>query len=73
MQTASTSEILQWTHCLKLHRGDKLAKWDSLTARRALASIGAARVGRARTTGRPWIWRLSGSAPVEPALETKEK
>jgi hypothetical protein len=55
---ASTSQILQWTCCDKLHRGKRITVHDSRAARRALQSIGATRTGRAMTSGRPWIWRL---------------
>jgi hypothetical protein len=58
LSEASTSEILKWTHGFKLHRGERLANWDSLTARRALKQIGAIKTGRAATIGRPMLWRM---------------
>src|SRR5262249_51825483 len=32
-----------------------------INAKRALESIGAQRVGRARTQGRPWLWAMDGT------------
>src|SRR5262245_42914263 len=58
---ASTSEIMQWACCMKLHRGDRVFNHDYRTCRRALAAIGAIKIGRAKTIGRPWIW----SAPPD--------
>jgi hypothetical protein len=55
--TASTSEVLKWTCVRKLRR----ANHDNRAARRALVQIGAIRIGRAETIGRPWLWRLRGS------------
>jgi hypothetical protein len=51
--TVSTSQVLEWTRC----RGSR-RHGDYRAARRALEQIGAERVGRAATTGRPWLWRL---------------
>jgi hypothetical protein len=51
--TASTSEVLGWTRC----RGE-VRKRDYRTAHRVLGEIGAVRVGRASTIGRPWLWKL---------------
>jgi hypothetical protein len=58
--TASTSQILEWSCARKQRRADH----DRRAARRALEQIGAVRVGRARTIGRPMLWRLKqvGSA-----------
>jgi CelD/BcsL family acetyltransferase involved in cellulose biosynthesis len=53
---ASTSEVMEWTHCRSRHRQ------NSRAARRALEQMGAVRVGRAETRGRPWLWRLRNSA-----------
>jgi hypothetical protein len=55
---ASTSEILEWTCCRKLHRGQRLANHDNRSARRALEQMGAERTGRVHTIGRPILWRL---------------
>ena len=55
---ASTSEVLQWTCAMKLHRDQHIEQWDSRSTRRALKSIGAQRLDRASTIGRPWRWRL---------------
>jgi hypothetical protein len=55
---ASTSQIMEWAYCGKLHRGERIANHDNRAARRALEQIGALRVARAKTIGRPIIWRL---------------
>jgi hypothetical protein len=48
--TASTSEVAKWTHRQPRRRIDH--------TRRVLEQIGAERVGRAPTIGRPIIWRI---------------
>src|SRR5262245_9964582 len=53
LQSATTPEILAWTRC----RGP-IRPRDYRTAWRALEQIGAVRIGRAGTIGRPWIWVL---------------
>jgi hypothetical protein len=58
---ASTSEIMDWTCCRKRQRQNH----NSRAARRALGQIGAVRVGRADTIGRPWLWRLRDSDRTE--------
>ncbi len=55
---ASTSEILQRTCAKKLHRGDRVREGDTWATRRALGAIGALKIGRAKTIGRPWVWKL---------------
>jgi hypothetical protein len=50
---------------LQLHRGQRIANHDNLTARRALDRI-AIRVGRAQTIGRPIVWRLPPPSPALP-------
>src|SRR5262249_7663374 len=52
--TASTSTITQWTH-------RRPTPGITRSTRRALEQIGAVRVGRAATIGRPWLWRLRNS------------
>jgi hypothetical protein len=52
--TASTSTITQWTH-------RRPTPGITRSTRRALEQIGAVRVGRAATTGKPWLWRLRNS------------
>src|SRR5215813_8320184 len=54
--TASTSTITQWTH-------RRPTPGITRSTRRALAQIGAVRVGRAATIGRPWLWRLRDVRP----------
>jgi hypothetical protein len=58
LEMASTSQVLEWTCSSKRHRGERTTEHDSRAARRALERIGAVRIGRARTIGSPWIWRL---------------
>ena len=55
---ASTADIMQWCFAMKFHANERVAHWDYQSVRRALEAIGAVRVGRAPTIGRPWIWRL---------------
>jgi hypothetical protein len=53
----STSEILKYTHALRLHQGRKLDGGVYQLVHRRLGESGAVRIGRAKTIGRPWIWR----------------
>jgi hypothetical protein len=62
---ASTSQVLAWTRCRGARRHG-----DYRTARRALEQIGAVRVGRADSIGRPWLWRLR--EPVAEAASDAE-
>jgi hypothetical protein len=55
---ASTSEIIEYGFALQLHRGERRRAAFSIAMCRALRSVGAERVGRAKTIGRPWLWRL---------------
>jgi hypothetical protein len=50
----STSDAISWAYPWAERRPNGL----NVSARRALVSIGAQRVGRASTIGRPWLWRL---------------
>jgi hypothetical protein len=54
---ANTREILDYT-LPRLLELEPPKNHDYRTARRALESIGAVRVGRAAGRGRPWKWRL---------------
>jgi hypothetical protein len=66
--TASTSQIIEFAYARRLLMlGEKRKNDLNRAARRALLAIGARRIGRASTRGRPWRWRLgskcgSGSA-----------
>jgi hypothetical protein len=64
--TASTSSIIEFCYARRLLLLGARRKNDlNRGARRALVAIGARRIGRASTRGRPWRWRLgskSGSA-----------
>jgi hypothetical protein len=57
LNEASTSEVISWAYP-QLMWGDRNRNHYNRAARRALQSIGAIRIGRAPTTGRPWLWRL---------------
>jgi hypothetical protein len=50
----STSDAISWA----FPRADRRTNNFNRSVRRALMSIGAVRVGRAKTMGRPWLWRL---------------
>jgi hypothetical protein len=56
---ASTRDVMKWTYCREYYAGERFKNWHNLSTRRALEGIGAVRVGRALTRGRPWIWRLA--------------
>jgi hypothetical protein len=53
LETASTSQVLEWTRC----RGP-VRHHDYRAARRALEQIGADRIGRSSGRGRAWLWKL---------------
>src|SRR5262249_6594727 len=53
----STSDIVQFTHALRLHQGRKLNGGVYQLVHRRLSEI-ADKVGRASTIGRPYRWRL---------------
>jgi len=58
--TMTTSQAVEWAYCRKrLLQGRRIERHDYRAARRALDHI-AERIGRAKTIGRPWIWRLKG-------------
>ena len=59
--TATTSQVIGWTCCSKrLVHGRRIERHDYRAARQALDRI-AERIGRAKTIGRPWLWRLKDS------------
>jgi hypothetical protein len=51
-----TGIVADWGYSTERARSLDSSKYRRL--RRALASIGAVKIGRAKTQGRPWIWRL---------------
>ena len=53
----STSEILPYTHALRLHQGRRIDTNTYRQVHRRLSAI-ADRQGRAISRGRPIIWRL---------------
>jgi hypothetical protein len=68
LQTASTSTIIEWAYARELLIvGERRRKDFNLAVRRALESIGAERIGRAATAGRPWIWRGTDSTSATAA------
>src|SRR5262245_29384599 len=52
----STTTILDWVYVRRRHAPLSPGLYHAL--HRALESIGAKRIGRAETIGRPWLWRL---------------
>jgi hypothetical protein len=56
---ASTAHVIDFAYPLRLLiLGERRRDTFARASRRALASIGAVRVGRAKTIGRPWLWRM---------------
>src|SRR6266702_539179 len=56
---ASTSDVIAWAYARRLLIwGDPRRNDFNRAARRALVAIGAVKVGRAQTIGRPHLWRL---------------
>jgi hypothetical protein len=53
----TTSEVLKYTHALRLHQGRKIDTKTYRQVHRRLAVI-ADPAGRSSSIGRPWIWRL---------------
>src|SRR5262245_59914368 len=62
----TTAELVDWAYCA---RTEPLKSYHYKDCRRALTSIGAVRIGRAASTGRPWIWTL----PIPEALPDDEQ
>jgi hypothetical protein len=57
--TASTSDVIEWAYARQLLiLGDRRRNDFNRAVRRALVAIGAVKMGRAKTIGRPWLWRL---------------
>jgi hypothetical protein len=56
----STTEGLRYTHVLWPHQGRKIHTNTYRRVRSRLDEI-ADRIGRSRSRGRPWIWRLRKS------------
>ena len=60
--TATTSDVVDYAHALRLTiQQEKRHNWLNFGARRALESIGAVKVGRAKTIGSPWLWTMDAS------------
>jgi hypothetical protein len=65
-QDLSTTVLMQWTHCGAMYRGKTGRKQRQNHCRaihRAAARL-ADRVGRARSRGSPWLWRLREIGPI---------
>src|SRR4029453_6889316 len=58
-ETPSTSDI-----ALRLHRGERRNAFNA-TVRRTVTAMGAVRIGRARTRGRPWRWALKDEVSAD--------
>src|SRR5262249_9636726 len=54
--TVSASDAIAWSY-REVMWGER-SRHFYRAATRALTSIGAVRVGRAKTIGRPWLWRF---------------
>ena len=54
----TTSEILSFSHGLRLHQQRKIDTNTYRQVHRRLSEMGAVRTGRAATIGRPWRWTL---------------
>jgi len=54
----TTSDAIEWSYPQRLMLDDRRPNTFNRAVRRALVSIGAQRVGRAGTQGRPWLWRM---------------
>jgi len=59
---ASTSDLIKWGYARRLLDDDRRRQAYRVAIKRALESIGAVRICRAKTIGRPWIWRLPDRA-----------
>jgi len=55
--TISTSDAIAWSYHA-LMWGAPRRNTLNRAARRALVSIGAVKIGRASTVGRPWLWEM---------------
>ena len=55
-ETPSTSDIIAFAYALRLHRGERRNAFNA-TVRRTLTAMGAIKIGRGPTRGRPWLWR----------------
>jgi hypothetical protein len=53
----TTGEALQYTHGLRLYRGEPIRSIHYHRARQALSRV-ADRVGPGLGSGRPWLWAL---------------
>jgi hypothetical protein len=56
--TCSTSDVIEWAYARQMVLGARRRNDFNQAVRRALLAIGAVKVGRASTIGRPWVWRL---------------
>ena len=57
--TASTSDLIDWAYRRPLwSKGERSKVQFNIAARYAMRTIGAKRIGRASTRGRPYLWRL---------------
>jgi len=55
-ETPSTSDIIAFAYALRLHRNERRNAFNA-TVRRTLTAMGAIKIGRGPTRGRPWLWR----------------
>jgi hypothetical protein len=67
--TVTTSEVISRAYARRLLLGhERRHNWFALACRCALESVGAVRIGRAPTIGRPCIWAMpqSGASGMPP-------
>jgi hypothetical protein len=53
----TTSQAMEYTHCMRLYRSEPIRSIHYHRARRALERV-ANRVGHGLGRGRPWLWQL---------------
>jgi hypothetical protein len=59
----TTSEAMEYTHCLRLYRGEPIRSIHYHRTRQALDRV-AERVGHGLGPGRPWLWKLRDDGGV---------
>jgi hypothetical protein len=67
-ETPSTSDIIAFAYALRLHRGERRNAFNA-TVRRTLTAMGAIKIGRGPTRGRPWLWRWKDETSSDNANE----
>ena len=68
-ETPSTSDIIAFAYALRLHRDERRNAFNA-TVRRTLTAMGAIKIGRGPTRGRPWLWRWKEKYPQTMPMKT---